>query len=238
MNKTPRKPDNELIKIAVSPREARSWKGRAVVVDVLRCSTTLCALLARGKKTVRVFGRKKDALAFFKEHKGWEFYSELDCGKNFRKFDNSPWQALRLSSPKKPAVIVTGAGTKAMASLGGAKQILAGCFANLPQIAGHLKAHPEKTKIFPACLFFSPWHIEDKIGAQAIKDAAEGRRAAAAAIKKIKSSARLREFLDSRPENGQRDQKIALTAGGLKILPEIKLNGHYAAVKNLCKKKR
>ena len=62
--------------IAKTAGECEQWTDVAVVVDVLRTSTTLCALLARGKKTVLGFDKAEDVTAFTSRHADFEVYSE------------------------------------------------------------------------------------------------------------------------------------------------------------------
>ncbi|MFA6003734.1 MAG: 2-phosphosulfolactate phosphatase, partial [Elusimicrobiota bacterium] len=53
----------EAARIATSAREASGWRHAAAVVDVLRCSTTLCALLAGGCPGVTVYADPRLAAA-------------------------------------------------------------------------------------------------------------------------------------------------------------------------------
>lgn len=202
----------------------------AVVVDVLRCSTTLCALLACGKKDVRVYSDKTAAVAARLARPETEFFSELEYPENFKKFDNSPWQALH-SDPAKPAISITGAGTQAMLGCTRAKRILAGCFANLPYIAPYLRSLKEEILIVPACLFFH-YHIEDVVCAHAIADAVAGENTAEQAIERLLKNGRAEEFLEARKATGKKDVALALKVGTLKAIPEIKLRAQYGQVTN------
>ncbi|NLO91968.1 MAG: 2-phosphosulfolactate phosphatase [Elusimicrobia bacterium] len=216
------------ISAATSARTCRTWTGTAVVVDVLRSSTTLCALLASGKKKIRVFGDKKAALAA--KTRRDEFFSELDYPPSFRRFDNSPWQALNQSDRKRPAIVVTGAGTKAQLSLKKASRVLAACFANFPVAVEYIRGLEGKVLVVPAALF-NEYHVEDYLCAEAIVKAAKGEKnAARRAIKRFMATKRPAEFLNIRKKNGKNDMALALDLGSLAVLPEITLEDDHGVV--------
>ena len=219
-----------------------------MVVDVLRCSTNICAMLVRGKPQVRIYADKDAAIAWHEANPGSDFFSELDYPAGFVKYDNSPWQALH-SDPAKPAILVTGAGTKAMLNLKKASSLHVGCFANFPWIVEKVSALEESVLIVPATLFYLN-HAEDRLCAGAIKAAASGcRDAAEAALAELAKSGRPQEFLSIRGEaqagikyilpsgnSGEnpalKDLELATTVGGLKALPQVTLEGGYAIARN------
>ncbi|MFH1618560.1 MAG: 2-phosphosulfolactate phosphatase [bacterium] len=229
--------------------EARAWSGRAVVVDLLRCSTTICALVKSGRKDIRLFSSPQyakavwlaemscprqaavpEALCRGLAEKNCDFFSELELGSFSGKFDNSPHLALFSGDPSRPALLVTGSGTPAIMSLGNARQILAGCFANLPALLDYLKSAPDDTLIVPACLYLDPSHVEDFLCSEAIADGLQGRDTVPEAIGKIHSSGRPLDFIAGRPETGEKDLRIALDAGCLPVVPQITIRRGYAAV--------
>ena len=219
-----------MIAIAAKQQECSDWTGIAVVSDVLRCSTNICAMLTRGKPRVRIFADKEKAVAWHAANPGNDFFSELDFPPDFKKYDNSPSQALR-SDPAKPAILVTGAGTKALLSLKKAKAVYIGCFANFPAIVAKLRSGGDFLLV-PAGLFFQN-HLEDFLCSKALAQAALGDdNAAQNAVNALKKSGRIEEFLASRPENGAADLKLALNIGGFKVLPEIKVFDDYALAEN------
>jgi len=197
---------------------------------VLRSSTTLCALLASGKKDIRVFGDRESALAARRPDD--EFFSELEYPPGLRKFDNSPWQALHQADKNKPAILVTGAGTKAQLALSGAERVLAGCFANFSTITEYIKKLGGEVLVVPAALF-NDYHVEDYLCAQAISEAALGRAAAAQdALESFRRTTRPAEFLELRKENGKNDMALALSLDALPVLPEIKIRNGFGEVFN------
>ncbi|MFA5161800.1 MAG: 2-phosphosulfolactate phosphatase [Elusimicrobiales bacterium] len=215
--------------IAETPQQCAEWTGRAVVCDVLRCSTNICAMLKRGKPHVRVFADKDKAVAWHAGNPGGDFFSELDFPPEFEKYDNSPSQALQ-SDPRRPAVLVTGAGTKAILSLRNAEAVYIGCFANFPAAAAKIRAGGDFLLV-PAGIFYLN-HPEDLLCARALEAAASGgENAAQNALALLKESGRLEKFLRERPQNGAADLAIALNTGGLNLLPEVKISGDCAVAK-------
>src|SRR5512140_2575578 len=78
--------------------------GVAVVIDVLRFSTTLCALVRSGRRKIRV-ARDPEAL---RQAAGLDFsdvFSELDFKSKGRRFDNSPHQAMAARAPARAAYV-------------------------------------------------------------------------------------------------------------------------------------
>ena len=200
---------------------------------MLRSSTTLCALLASGKKKIRVFGDKESALSARAPED--EFFSELDYPPGFQKFDNSPWQALHLSDKNRPAIVVTGAGTKAQLAMKKASRLLAGCFANFDLITSYLQEIGGEVLVVPAALF-NDYHVEDHLCAEAITLAAQGQKGAAQeAIRKFMLTERPPEFLELRKENGKNDMALGLDLNALPVIPEIKLKNGWGEVSDALK---
>lgn len=224
-----------LARVARSVREASAWTGQAVVVDVLRCSTTICALLKSGRRDIRVYSSPEYARCVFETEKETDLFSELDFGPFFKKNDNSPYLALRCPGAPRPAISVTGSGTPAIMSLRNASRIIIGCFANFRVLAGFLKDCPAETIIIPACLYLDPAHVEDIICAEAIVDSAGGRDTVMEAVGRVHSSGRPMDFIASRPETGHEDLKIALDVGRFSVLPQVRLERVVGRVTDILK---
>lgn len=114
--------------IAKTAGECEQWTDVAVVVDVLRTSTTLCALLARGKKTVLGFDKAEDVTAFTSRHADFEVYSEQKLSVSHE--DDSPYAASRASG-RTPALVLSNEGMKALFAAKNASTVLVGGFAIL-----------------------------------------------------------------------------------------------------------
>ncbi len=218
------------VKIAFDGAEARTWRGRGIVIDLFRFSNTICALLESGRRDVKVFAAPSLALAARRHAGGPDIFSEMDLG--VEHYDNSPYTALHGSDPSRPAFSVTNSGSPAAASLLLASEILVACFANFPAVAAYCNAAPGPTLIVPACLFYDAGHVEDMICARALTEELEGRDAFPAALEEIHASGRVLDFMAYRPETGRLDMEMILKKGSMKAVPRIRFKAGAGTVEN------
>ncbi|MDR0291343.1 MAG: 7-cyano-7-deazaguanine synthase QueC [Elusimicrobium sp.] len=222
------------VKIAASVEDCAAWAGSAVVIDVLRSSTTVCALLSAGKKDIVLYGDKNFAAALKRKNPAVEIFSELEFPADVKHKDNSPFTALK-SKPSPQAVIVTTAGTPAIMTLKKAKNIFMGGFCNFSALAAHLKKLGGPVLLVPSNIIAHKEHLEDDLCAQSFKRALTGGEPdCAAAIKKIKQSARFKKFLYGGPKTAAQDAEICLAENSLPLIPRIILNGNRGAI-NACR---
>lgn len=213
-------PQRNKVSIALDPAEARTWRGRGIVIDLFRFSNTVTALVESGRRDVRVYPNPAMALAARRELKDADLFSEINLG--VEQYDNSPYTALYASDPARTALSVTNSGSPAASSLLLAEEILVACFANFPALAAYCRANPRPTLIVPACLFYDMKHVEDMICARALVDELEGRDSFPAALEEIHASGRVLDFMAFRPETGKRDMELVLKKGWMKSVPRIK----------------
>lgn len=218
------------VKIALDPAEARTWRGRGIVIDLFRFSNTITALLESGRRDVRVYPSPALALSARRHIADADLFSEIALG--VEQYDNSPYTALYDSDPARPALSVTNSGSPAAASLLLAEEILVACFANFPALAAYCRANPKPTLIVPACLFYDMRHVEDMICARALVEELEGRDAFPAALDEIHASGRVLDFMAFRPETGKRDMELVLKKGWMKSVPRIKFKAGAGLVEN------
>lgn len=216
---SPLEPRNS-VKIALSRDEARTWRGRGIVVDLFRFSNTVCALLQSGRRDVRVYPTPELALSAARREGDAEIFSEMDLPMGHR--DNSPYEALRGGDASRPAFSVTNSGSKAAGALLLAEEILVGCFANSPALAAYCAASPKPALIVPACLFFDASHVEDLICARALEAELGGKDVFPEALREIHASGRVMDFLAFRPETGLRDLELILKKGSAGVVPRIR----------------
>lgn len=228
-SKTPPPPQNK-VRIALDKADARTWRGRGIVIDLFRFSNTVTALLESGRRDVRVYPDPALALSARRQLPGSDLFSEIDLG--VEQYDNSPYTALYGSDPSRPALSVTNSGSPAASSLLLASEILVACFANFPALAAYCRANPAPTLIVPACLFYDARHVEDLICARALVEELEGRDAFPAALEEIHASGRVLDFLAFRPETGKRDMELVLKKGWMKAVPRIKFKAGAGLVEN------
>jgi len=227
--KLPPAPRND-VRIALSPAEARTWRGRGIVIDLFRFSNTIAALLESGRRDVRVYPTPSLALSARRQLPGSDLFSEIDLG--VEQYDNSPYTALYGSDPSRTALSVTNSGSPSGAPLLRASGILVACFANFPAVAAYCRANPAPALIVPACLFYDMKHVEDMICARALVEELEGRDAFPAALEEIHASGRVLDFMAFRPETGKRDMELVLKKGHLKAVPRIKFKAGAGLVEN------
>ena len=227
--KLPPAPQND-IRIALDRAEARTRRGRGIVIDLFRFSNTITALLESGRRDVRVYPDPALALSARRQLPGSDIFSEINLG--VEQYDNSPYTALHGSDPSRPALSVTNSGSPAASSLLLASEILVACFANFPALAAYCRAHPAPTLIVPACLFYDARHVEDMICARALVEELEGRDAFPAALEEIHASGRVLDFLAFRPETCKRDMELVLKKGWMKSVPRIKFKAGAGLVEN------
>lgn len=233
---SPPPPQNE-VRIALDPEQSRAWRGRGIVVDLFRFSTTVCALVESGRRDVRVYAAAAMALAARGREKGADLFSEIDLGPGVEQYDNSPYTALYGSDPSRPAFSVTNSGSPAAASLLLADEILIACFANFPALAAYCRANPRPALIVPACLFYDMRHVEDLICARALEEELAGRDAFAGALEEIHASGRVLDFMAFRPETGKRDMELALRKGYINAVPRIKFKAGVGIVDDAARMK-
>ena len=218
------------VSIALDAAEARTWRGRGIVIDLFRFSNTICALVESGRRDVRVYPTPAMALSARRLLKDADLFSEINLG--VEQYDNSPYTALYGSDPARPALSVTNSGSPAAASLLLAEEVLVACFANFPALAAYCRANPKPTLIVPACLFYDMKHVEDMICARALVGELEGRDAFPDALGEIHSSGRVLDFMAFRPETGKRDMELVLRKGWMKSVPRIKFKAGAGLVEN------
>lgn len=193
--------------------------GLAVVIDVVRFSTTLCALLRAGRR--RVFAAETPAaLRSAPDLARSDVFSELKFDSPGRRRDNSPAQALE-SGRGRTAYALTTTGSPALWACRGARRVLAGCFADFDALLGLLRGWRGRIRLVPAAgTGLGPGLLEDELCAEALRAALLGRGGAAEeALTRIRASGRVEEFLRARPRSGQ-DLEHCLGLNGLPAVPE------------------
>ncbi len=217
------------IMIAKNREDCESWTGTAVVIDVLRSSTTICALLQRGKKNLRLYDDKQQAVAYKQAYPNTEFFSELEFEEKFERADNSPFLAMK-SAADKPGVIITTAGTPAVMSLKNANKILMGGFCNFFAVISYLKIANEDVLIVPSALFGYLDNIEDFLCAEEMVNYLRNMGDVDDALKEIKNTKRFADFLKERPATGKKDAELCLKLNSIPVVPYIKIFGSFARV--------
>lgn len=127
----------------------------AVVIDVLRATTTALAIFARGAPRIEVVATPGELRALTAPADGARYlvFSELDESRSLglECIDNSPAQADRVDLAGRLPVLVTTNGTRALvAAVARARAVLIASFGNLAVLAGHLRASADRVTLLPA----------------------------------------------------------------------------------------
>lgn len=111
-----------------------------VVVDVLRFSTTACALLEAGASYLRPFPDGEAARAWREEDEPDALLVGENQGETLPGFDanNSPTQAPDHDVGGRPVGVVTTNGTRTIEAVGPDPPLVVGTLANAPALADHL----------------------------------------------------------------------------------------------------
>ena len=204
--------------IAKTVDECKQWTDVAVVVDVLRASTTLCSLLERGKKEVLVFDQADRAESFVKAHSDFEVYSDMDLSVSHE--DNSPYLASK-SNARRPALLVTAEGTPAMLCVREASLVLLGGFCNFYALAEALAAQTKDVLLVPSSLFGVSDDVEDGLCVAALKDYIQGIGSPQEAIVEFNNTMRYGEFMKQGPKTADKDAKLAFKVNGIPVVPQV-----------------
>lgn len=213
--------------IAKTAGECEQWTDVAVIVDVLRTSTTLCELLARGKKTVLGFDKAEDVTAFTSRHADFEVYSEPDIALSHE--DDSPYAASRASG-RTPALVLSNEGMKALFAAKNASTVLVGGFCNFYTLADVLANMDKDVLLVPASLYGTADSVEDGFCVSALKDCVQGIGNPEDAIVEFNNTMRCVEFLKQGPKTAEKDAKIAFKVDDLKVVPQVSFSDQGYAV--------
>lgn len=213
--------------IAKTAGECEQWADVAVIVDVLRTSTTLCELLARGKKTVLGFDKAEDVTAFTSRHADFEVYSEQDIALSHE--DDSPYAASRASG-RTPALVLSNEGMKALFAAKNASTVLVGGFCNFYTLADVLANMDKDVLLVPASLYGTADSVEDGFCVAALKDCVQGIGNPEDAIVEFNNTMRCVEFLKQGPKTAEKDAKIAFKVDDLKVVPQVSFSNQGYAV--------
>ncbi len=148
----------------------------AVVIDVLRATTTAIALLGRGAASVRIVERPQDLATL--EPGRYLVFSEVAESRDFGLdcVDNSPATAEEVSLDGRTPVLVTTNGTRAVAAaMRLARSVLLASFGNLSSTVRHLATSAQRVTLLPAGDFANAVpHAEDERCADALEQMLNG----------------------------------------------------------------
>ncbi|GEM_PF-11437 len=204
--------------IAESSLDCEGWKGVAVVVDVLRTTTTLCALLSGKSKTALVCRHENVASAILAVHSGVTVFSEQKMKLSHE--DNSPYLARKFSGTA--SLVVSEEVFKAIQALKTASAILLGGFCNFNSLIKTLNALNQDVLLVSASLF-GMREEEDALCISTLKDCIHGASVPDFAVKEFKKTVRFADFKKKKIKNASKDLNLALEIDGLPVVPQTTL---------------
>jgi phosphosulfolactate phosphohydrolase-like enzyme len=174
--------------------------GVAVVIDVLRATSTAAVLIGRGISEVLVAAKPQDLARLPPRERGYLILSELPEARAFGEcIDNSPSLAERVALNGRMPVLVTTNGTRALdAAAARSDHVLLASFLNVSAVAQWLRTHhPERITLLPAGKFSRVEHrTEDELCADLLESSILGRSIDVAALcRRIREDEQVRQRL-------------------------------------------
>jgi 2-phosphosulfolactate phosphatase len=140
----------------------------AIVVDILRMTTTSAVLMSQGLSELYVIADEQGARNLAKEKKALLLGER--GGLPLKGFDggNSPVEYLRKDLKNKKAVLCTSNGSKAVEAVAGAKHVLLGSTVNAAAVANEAIKRAEKTIAIVCAGTLGEVSLDDALGAAII----------------------------------------------------------------------
>ena len=207
--------------IARTIHDCEGWRGICVVVDVLRTTTTLCALLAKQNRTALICRSEKLAGAILPLHPELAVFSEQNLSLPHE--DNSPYLASKLPDTT-PAMIVSAELSNTLKTLKTSSHILLGGFCNFYTLADTIAALGQDVLLVPSCLFASHVEEEDTLCVAALQDCLHGTVKPERAVEEFKGTMRYAEFKNRDSKIISKDLKQALKIDGIPVVPQAVLS--------------
>ena len=214
--------------IAKNTAECAKWKDTAVVVDVLRSATTVCALLVKNSsRTVVVCPDEQNAQTVIGKQKGFVVLSENAL--SLKHEDDSPYIASRLAD-STPVCLVSNDAGLALQYLRNASTVLLGGFCNFRAVVQAALAPKKDILLVPAAIFQGKQDEEDFLFAQAFKEFVEHISNPEKFLEEFNTTVRFVEFRRNGSPTALQDLEIALTLDNFSLAPRAvcSAEGHWA----------
>jgi 2-phosphosulfolactate phosphatase len=209
-------------------RAARSGAGAVVLVDALRASATVCALVSRGAR-VRPFTKVEEAVA--KRSEGWIVAAEVGAERApGADIDNSPTAALAMPEERlrgRDVALATTNGTRLMsaaiaAGADGGPMAFVGSFVNATVLTEKLKGMAPAGVALVAAGRNDERAIEDYVCVQYLNALLAGERDAAGFLHANFYDAMLNAYPDIEARGLLPDVKLCLEPDSIPVVPMLK----------------
>ncbi len=215
--------------VAKNSAECSVWTGTAVVIDVLRSATTVCALLGKGaNRDVVICPDEATTAQLVKEHPGFAVISGYEMALPHQ--DNSPYLAEKLSSRQSVFLMSQEVG-QALLSLRRASSVFIGGFCNFRALVQAVRHIGQDVLLVPTTFFSGRQDEEDMLCVQAFKEFVEHISTPEPFVEAFQTTVRLVEVLQSGSPTAQQDLTMALTLDGFSVVPQVAFapQGNWAA---------
>lgn len=221
--------------VAKNTGECAAWKGTAVIIDVLRTATTICALLAKGERNVVVCPDAKTAEMLKSAYPAFMLMTELPLSQTHE--DDSPYLAEKLSS-HTPVLLAGNDTGRALQYVRRASAVLLGGFCNFRSLVQQAQGIGKDILLIPATIFSGQENEEDMLCAQAFQEFVENISQPGKFIGELQNTVRLVEFSENGPKTAAKDLELALTLNEFSVVPQAAYppKGNWAVCVPLGKK--
>ena len=200
---------------------AKEAEGVAVIIDVLRASSTITTILAKGAEFVIPLEKIKDALDMIKKNPDYTLASDKRQLRDMGYYDNSPTKLSEMNLKGKKFILLTTNGTRCIVNTKKADEVIVGSFVNVSAIINYLKKKNELVTLVPVGKIGEK-SVEDESCAEYIKNRLEGRETDIEKIKKkVKGSTWAQHLIKT---NRKEDVIYCLNLDKYNIVPRL-ING-------------
>ncbi len=215
--------------------ECAAWTGTAVIIDVLRTATTVCALLAKGERNIVVCPDSQTAERLKSAYPAFTLMTELPLSQTHE--DDSPYLAGKLS-PHTPILLAGNDTGRALQQVRRASAVLLGGFCNFRSLVQQAQGIGKDILLVPATIFSGQENEEDVLCAQAFKEFVENISQPGKFIGELQTTVRLVEFSEHGPKTAAKDLELALTLNEFSVVPQAAYppKGNWAVCVPLGKK--
>ncbi len=211
---------------------ARSARGLAVIIDVLRAFTTAAYIMANGAERIIPVASLEEAFELKRLHPEWVLMGERD-GRKVEGFDfgNSPYEVRDVDFTGRTVIQTTSAGTQGVVNAREAEEVVLGSFVTAGAIVKHIqRVQPEVVSLVAMGSRGIEPAEEDELCAEYIEECLKGGTPDFKEIKeRIRDSPSGAKFFDpSYPEFREEDFHLALELDRFDfILKTIRDDGVY-----------
>lgn len=154
---------------------AREAEGIAIIIDVLRASSTMITILANGARCIYPVETPEKALKLKKRIPNSILGTDSRKLRGLGYYDNSPITFLNIDIKNKNVILMTHNGTRGVVNAKQAKEIWVASFLNAKFVVDEIKKHQNTKVTLVPMGEYNEKSIDDELCAKFIKDCIEGK---------------------------------------------------------------